>query len=159
MEHKQRNRRPSRHAPLGVAHRQHSRERASWRCRQCRCGGDAVAGFCQARCSTGAADAPGARERCTFWADLHLALPFSQVAFFKGANLPKPVHTPRPRPTRAPPTPRPQMPNRTKNRQIYLPLPYFRRSLSPKTQICRFSVPSPPKTSTNGAECARPPTA
>ena len=33
MEHQQRNRRPSRHAPLGVAHRQHSRERASWRCR------------------------------------------------------------------------------------------------------------------------------
>lgn len=161
MEHQQRNRRPSRHAPLGVAHRQHSRERASWWCRQCRSGGDAVAGFCQAECSTGAADAPGAHERCTFWADLHLALPFPQVALFKGANLPKPVHASHPRPTRTsptphthPPTPRPQMPNRTKNRQIYLPLPYFPRSLSPKTQICRFFVPSPPN-STDGAECAR----
>lgn len=29
----------------------------------------------------------------------------------------------------------------------------------PKHTIYRFSVPSPPKTSTNGAECARPPTA
>lgn len=35
-------------------------------------------------------------------------------------------------PAYAPLTPHPQMPNRTKNRQIYLPLPYFRRSLSPK---------------------------
>ena len=82
---------------------------------------------------------------------------FPRSLLFKGANLPKPVHASRLRPTRTPPTPRPQMPNRTKNRQIYLPLPYFRRSLSPKIQICRFSVPSPPKTSTNGAECARTP--
>ncbi len=43
-------------------------------------------------------------------------------------------------PAYAPLTPHPQMPNRTKNRQFYLPLPYFRRSLSPKTQICRFFV-------------------
>ncbi|AGU14809.1 hypothetical protein CARG_03285 [Corynebacterium argentoratense DSM 44202] len=49
-------------------------------------------------------------------------------------------HAPHPRPRRTPLTPHPQMPNRTKNRQIYLPLPYFRRSLSPKTQICRFFV-------------------
>ena len=73
-------------------------------------------------------------------ADLHLALRFPQVAFFKGANLPKPVHASHPRPTRTSPTPRPQMPNRTKNRQIYLPLPCFRRLLSPNTQICRFFV-------------------
>ena len=72
----------------------------------------------------------GTRERCTFWADLHLALPFPQVALFKGANLPKPVHCTHP--AYAPLRPRPQMPNRTKNRLIYLPLPYFRRSLSPK---------------------------
>ncbi len=123
---------------------------------------------CSLQSATGAGAMPvpgrahwGTRERCTFWADLHLALRFPQVAFFKGANLPKPVHTPRLRPRRTPltphthpPTPRPQMPNRTKNRQIYLPLPYFRRSLSPKIQICRFSVPSPPN-STDGAECAR----
>ena len=95
-----------------------------------RCGGDAGAGFCQAGCSTGAADAPGAHslqsavgDRCgvdagarrgrtggrvkdaLFWADLHLALPFPQVALFKGANLPKPVHTPRLRPTHTSPTP------------------------------------------------------
>ena len=72
---------------------------------------------------------------------------FPRSLLFKGANLPKPVHASRPRPTRTPPTPHthpptphPQMPNRTKNRQIYLPLPYFPRSLSPKTQICRFFV-------------------
>ena len=35
-------------------------------------------------------------------AHLHLALLFPQVAFFKGANLPKPVHTPRLRPAHAP---------------------------------------------------------
>ena len=149
MEHQQRNRRPSRHAPLGVAHRQHSRERASWRCRS---GGDAGAG----------AGALGDARKMHFFGQICTSRSdFPRSLLFKGANLPKPVHASRPRPTRTsptphthPPTPRPQMPNRTKNRQIYLPLPYFRRLLSPNTQICRFSVPSPPN-STDGAECAR----
>ena len=193
MEHQQRNRRPSRHAPLGVAHRQHSRERASWRCRQCRGGGDAVAGFCQAGCSTGAADAPGAHslqsavgDRCgvdagarggrtggrvkdaLFGQICTSRSHFPRSLFLKVKICPNQCthpayapHAPRLRPTRTsptphthPPTPRPQMPNRTKNRQIYLPFPYFRRLLSPNTQICRFSVPSPPN-STDGAECAR----
>ena len=147
--------------------------------------------------------------------------------FFKGANLPKPVHAPHPHPAQVPssdaqpykkpanlpPTPLfpqvtlPQNPNlpifctlptknkhqrgrvrppsnglqlidlnhstrpthqpqqappsqtllSTKTRQICAPAPSFPSSRHPKTQICRFSVLSPPKTNTNGAECALPP--
>ena len=172
MEHQQRNRRPSRHAPLGVAHRQHSRERASWRCRQCRCGGNAVAGFCQAECSTGAADAPGrtvcsrrpGRGRCRsrggrtggrvkdalFGQICTSHSHFPRSRFLKVQICPNQCT----HPAYAPLTPHPQMPNRTKNRQICAPAPSFPSSRHPKTQICRFSVPSPPN-STDGAECAR----
>ena len=84
-------------------------------------------------------------------ADLHLALPFPQVALVKGANLPKPVHTPRPRPTRAPSSDAQVQ----KTGRFTSPSPISAGHSPPKTQICRFFVPSPPKTSTNGAECAR----
>ena len=138
-----------------------------------RCAGGAQSAVCSWRPVRGRCRCRGGRtggrvkdalfgQICTSRSD------FPRSLLFKGANLPKPVHASRPRPTRIPstphthpptphthpPTPRPQMPNRTKNRQIYLPLPYFPRSLSPKTQICRFFVPSPPN-STDGAECAR----
>ena len=118
MEHQQRNRRPSRHAPLGVAHRQHSRERASWRCRS---GGDAGAG----------AGALGDARKMHFFGQICTSRSdFPRSLLFKGANLPKPVHASRPRPTRTsptphthPPTPRPQMPNRTKTGRFTSPSP------------------------------------
>ena len=160
MEHQQRNRRPSRHAPLGVAHRQHSRERASWRCRS---GGDAGAG----------AGALGDARKMHFFGQICTSRSdFPRSLLFKGANLPKPVHASRLRPTRTPPTPHTHLahaPHAPRSRPILRcptvqktgrftsPSPISAGHSPPKHTICRFSVPSPPKTSTNGAECARTP--
>ena len=78
-----------------------------------RCGGDAVAGFCQAECSTGAADAPGAHERCSGSGRFAPRAPISPGrSFLKVHICPNQCthpayapHAPRPRPTHTSPTP------------------------------------------------------
>ena len=70
-----------------------------------RCGALPVPGFAKQSAVLGQQMRRGRMKDAVVLADLHLALPFPQVAFFKGANLPKPVHASRPRPTRTPSTP------------------------------------------------------
>ncbi len=151
-------------------------------------GGDAGAGFCQAGCSTGAADAPGAHslqsavgDRCgvdagarggrtggrvkdaLFGQICTSRSHFPRSLFLKVQICPNqcthPVHAPhapRPRPTRTRPRPVLRCPTVQKTGRFTSPSPISAGYSPPKTQICRFFVPSPPN-STDGAECARPP--
>ena len=76
----------------------------------------------------------GMREGCTFLGRFAPRAPIFPGRVFQRCKFAQTS-------ARIPPTPRPQMPNRTKNRQICAPAPGFPSSHHPKHTICRFSVP------------------